>query len=329
MRSSNLPESVRVTAPARLHLGFLDLNGGLGRRFGSIGLAIDQPATELVLTRAERLEAKGLETQRAMKALERFTAVLGLTGGYRAEVLSALQPHAGLGSGTQLALSVGVGLATLEGIDAKSRNLGEVVSRGARSAIGMASFALGGFFVDGGRGRGDLSPPVLIRQRFPEAWRVVLILDPKATGVHGDREARAFASLPEFPASAAGHLCRLVLMRLVPGLIDADIDAFGSAVTEIQAIVGNHFAPQQGGSPWSHPAVGRIAAKLTKAGAVGIGQSSWGPTGFGFLPDEAAAASLYSSLVQEARDEGLEIRIVRGRNAGARLETFPNAEPGP
>src|SRR4029077_16164411 len=31
-------EAVEVFAPARLHLGFLDLNGGLGRRFGSLVL---------------------------------------------------------------------------------------------------------------------------------------------------------------------------------------------------------------------------------------------------------------------------------------------------
>ncbi len=40
------PGAVRVIAPARLHLGFLDLNGGLGRLFGSIGLAIDTPRTD-------------------------------------------------------------------------------------------------------------------------------------------------------------------------------------------------------------------------------------------------------------------------------------------
>ena len=34
-------KGVQVTTAARLHLGFLDLAGDLGRRFGSIGLAID------------------------------------------------------------------------------------------------------------------------------------------------------------------------------------------------------------------------------------------------------------------------------------------------
>src|SRR5258708_15684104 len=45
-------EAVEVFAPARLHLGFLDLNGGLGRRFGSLGLTIDGIGTRLTVTRA-------------------------------------------------------------------------------------------------------------------------------------------------------------------------------------------------------------------------------------------------------------------------------------
>ena len=38
---------VRVITSARLHLGFLDLNGDLGRRFGSIGLSIDAFETSI------------------------------------------------------------------------------------------------------------------------------------------------------------------------------------------------------------------------------------------------------------------------------------------
>ncbi len=48
-----------VSAPARLHLGFLDLNGGLGRRYGSIGLALDAPATEVRVTRAKTKRCDG------------------------------------------------------------------------------------------------------------------------------------------------------------------------------------------------------------------------------------------------------------------------------
>ena len=44
-----MPISVSVVAAARLHLGFLDMNGALGRKFGGLGLSIDAPATRLTL----------------------------------------------------------------------------------------------------------------------------------------------------------------------------------------------------------------------------------------------------------------------------------------
>ena len=46
-------QSVMVEAPARLHLGFMDLNGATGRRFGSLGLALDGFSTRIYAERAE------------------------------------------------------------------------------------------------------------------------------------------------------------------------------------------------------------------------------------------------------------------------------------
>jgi beta-RFAP synthase len=312
--------AVRVVAPARLHLGFLDLAGDLGRRFGSIGLALDRPATELMLARSRTLAATGPDSERALKVLRRLIPLIAPGGTYRVEVESAIPSHAGLGSGTQLALAVGAALLALEGIDRDISDIAAVLDRGARSAIGMAAFADGGFIVDGGRGAEDRLPPILMRAHFPEAWRILLIIDPRASGVHGDAEAQAFAALPLLPKEASAYVCRLVLMQLAPGLIEADIAAFGAAVAEIQSIIGNHFAAAQGGSPWASPAVGRIANKLKAAGAFGIGQSSWGPTGFAFAQSKEIADRLYISLTEAARAEGLEIQIAKGRNRGASVE---------
>lgn len=311
---------LRIRAPARLHLGFLDLNGGLGRKYASLGLAIDRPATEVTVTPASDFSARGAESERALKLVQRLARTLGLRGRYRVEVSEAIPAHAGLGSGTQLALAIGTGLIRLENLDVSPRQLGEMVERGARSAIGMAAFEQGGFIVDGGRGARDEAPPVLARVPFPESWRVLLVLDRKAVGVHGDRETAAFAALPEFPEASAGRLCRLMIMQLLPALHEADIGAFGAAVTEVQQIVGGHFAAAQGGSQWSSPAVGRMCSRLAEAGAVGIGQSSWGPTGFGFVESAAAAARLYSTFVGEATAQSLEILAVSGRNRGADFE---------
>jgi beta-ribofuranosylaminobenzene 5'-phosphate synthase len=318
-RKTAAKAGVTINAPARLHLGFLDLNGSLGRRFGSIGLAISEPATNVSVEPASEFSASGDESERALKLVKRLAAALELPGAYKVHISSAIPAHAGLGSGTQLALSIGSALARINNRDVTTRELGELVERGARSAIGMAAFDTGGFVIDGGRGPSDHAPPVLARHPFPESWRVLLVMDPKAVGVHGDRERRAFANLPEFSDASAGHLSRLILMRLLPGLVEADLATFGQALTEIQHIVGSHFAPAQGGSAWSSPAVGRACERLAEAGAKGIGQSSWGPTGFAFAETEAVAKRLYASLVEDVTRSGLSLSIVSGRNTGARV----------
>jgi beta-RFAP synthase len=317
--------AVHVVAPARLHLGFLDLNGGLGRMFGSIGLAVDLPRTELVLKRSHAFKGAGPDHARAVATLRRLAGAYALPGAYEVDVVSAIPQHAGLGSGTQMALAAGAALMALEGIDYNPSRLGEIVDRGARSAIGMAAFEEGGFIVDGGRGSLDRAPPILIRVDFPAAWRALLVLDASTAGVHGEAEAEAFAALAPMPEELAARLCRLVLMQLVPGLAEADFRAFGDALTEIQKIVGNHFAAAQSGSPWTSPAVGRVVEALRRNGARGIGQSSWGPTGFAFAPTQEIADRLYDSSIGLARAEGLEIVIAEGRNRGASVEKVASA----
>lgn len=316
--------TLRITAPARLHLGFLDLNGKIGRRYGSIGIAIDRPSTELQITRARENAVTGPESRRVLKLLRRFTDD-GRSGTYAIDIAHAIPAHAGLGSGTQLALAVGTAVARLEARDLSAADLAALGERGARSGIGLEAFTSGGFIIDGGKGKADLPPPLTLRADFPEHWRIMLILDPNFSGVSGEAEITAFAGLPPFPESQAAHICHLVLMKLMPGLKEDDIEAFGSAVTEIQEIVGAHFASKQGGSPWTSRAVGELASRMRDLGATGIGQSSWGPTGFAFVDSQKAAERLYHSLGEDAKRDGLEILIAHGRNTGASIETLRNS----
>lgn len=320
--------AIRISAPARLHLGFLDLNGELGRRYGSIGLAIDQPETRVLVRRAPANGASGPEAARAVRVLERLASRLDLDARYDVTVETAIPPHAGLGSGTQLALAVAIAVLKLERIARPLDLIGTLTDRGQRSSIGIAAFDDGGFIVDGGRGTAHHPPPVLIRARMPESWRILLVLDRSAKGVHGDRETAAFAALPPMPRATAARLCHLLLMQAAPALAEADIATFGRAVTEIQAVVGAHFAAAQGGSPWSSPKVGELVAALAASGAVGIGQSSWGPTGFAFVPSEKDAQALYQSHHAAAKARGLDLQIVRARNTGALIDTVTTADIG-
>ena len=222
---------VAVTMSARLHLGFLDLNGGLGRRFGSIGLAISEPRGRLTLRRARTTWVDGFESDRASRYLAAMRERLGITGEHHLTVDEAIPPHAGLGSGTQLALGVAAALRSLYDLALNAPDDARFLNRGARSGVGIGLFETGGFVVDGGRGPESAAPPMISRMDFPEAWKAILVLDPTRQGVHGEPERAAFRSLAPMPAADAADICRLVLMGVLPSVAEGDIASFGTAIT--------------------------------------------------------------------------------------------------
>jgi predicted sugar kinase len=82
-----------------------------------------------------------------------------------------------------------------------------------------------------------------------------------------------------------------------------------------------YFGPQQGGahvSPCVADALGWLAAK----GLTGLGQSSWGPTGFAFVASETQAETLLEEIRQENRFAGLCFELARGRNQRARIDVY-------
>ena len=314
-----MPDSVTVTIPARLHLGFLDLNGGLGRRFGSAGLAISGLRTRIAVHRAARNGVTGPERERVMRHVDKMVQRLALGEGHAVDVLEVVPSHTGLGSGTQLALAVAAGMRSLHGlpldIEADALHLG----RGARSGVGIGLFHRGGLVVDGGCAKGKAPAPVVSHIRFPERWRVIVVLDPARRGIHGAEEVAAFGRLPPFPEDDAARLCRLVIMKMLPAVAEEDIASFGAAITEIQSCLGSYFAAAQGGSLFTSPDVAAVLAALEREGACGIGQSSWGPTGFAFSTAPAEADRLAHIARLHPRGRGLDIRVCAGFNRAAEI----------
>ncbi|MDZ5696171.1 beta-ribofuranosylaminobenzene 5'-phosphate synthase family protein [Chelativorans sp. M5D2P16] len=306
---------VTASVPARLHLGFLDLNGGTGRRFGSIGLPLSEPETVVSLAPASSTRVEGPDRERAARHLETLCRHLNIRARHRLVVEEAIPPHRGLGSGTQMAVAVAAALRTLHGLPVNAGEDARFLGRGERSGIGIAAFDEGGLIVDAGRSAEDREPPVVSRIPFPRDWRVILILDHGHTGIHGQEEIAAFRALPPFPAQSAAEICRRVLMQALPAAVEEDLEAFGAAIEEIQIQVGSYFAPAQGGI-FASKQVERVARRLAESGAAGIGQSSWGPTGFAFAPSEEAARD-YVHAAHEVAEKDIEMRIVRGRNDGA------------
>ena len=326
MNRSPSPASVTVTVPARLHLGFLDLNGGLGRRFGSIGLAINGLKTSITFNAASQPQVTGPESERVRGYLQAMQRALDIENTCHVRIDEVVPAHAGLGSGTQIALAVAAGVRRLHGLPLDVRGDAIRLERGARSGVGIGLFDHGGLVVDGGRGSLTTAAPVVSRMPFPEQWRILVVLDPHRQGVHGPDEREVFSKLAPSSDGQAAHLCRLVLMKALPALAECDITGFGSAIKEMQVLLGDYFAAIQGGSRFSSPDVAAALAALEDEGAYGIGQSSWGPTGFAFAPSAEEANRLVESIYRHPRCRDLDIRTVAGLNRGAHIVSHVEAD---
>ena len=326
MRTETPERSIGIRAPGRLHLGFLDPAGTLGRRFGSLGLVIDGVETEVELSGAgaDEWHAADAAAQAELERAARYLALLrehtGCLAPLRIELKRVLPPHAGFGSGTQLALALGRAFARWHRLELSSLTLAHWLARGLRSGIGIAGFDQGGLLVDGGPGGDGRPAPLLSRIAFPEAWRVLVVQDERRRGLSGAQEKQAIAALPPFPQSLSADICHQVLMRVLPGAAGAEFAPFAAGVNRIQQLLGDHFAPAQGGSAYTSPAVEHAIAWLQDAsgGEAATGQSSWGPTGFAIVPSAARAEALAED-VQALLPAGAGVSIVRGLNRGALL----------
>lgn len=287
------PGTVFVETAARLHFGVLDLRGDRGRWFGGIGAAAPSPSALISARVADTLVVRGDDAGRVEGFAARYLASEGIGGGAHIQVHRSLPGHCGLGSGTQLALATARALADLYDRPADARRLAMAVGRARRSAIGTWTFAGGGLVVEGGRRPDrDETGPLIARVLFPDDWQCVVGVPlAEAASLSGLAEEQAFATLPPPAEADVDRVAHLVLMSLLPSIVDDDLEGFGGALTQVQAITGHWFASVQGGA-YAQGRSSELVELMGQWGASGVGQSSWGPAVYGVVRGEAAAARL-------------------------------------
>jgi beta-RFAP synthase len=297
-------------------MGFIDLSGSLGRHFGSIGIALNEISTRLSVTGSDQLAISGPAAQRARKCLSLLCEALQVSDKLNIIIETAIPEHVGLGSGTQMSLAIGVALNEFYGLGLTVREIAALTDRGLRSGIGIGVFEQGGLVVDGGRGEKTITPPVLVHMDVPDNWRFILVFDQRGQGLHGQQEIQAFKKLPPFPQQEAARLCYLLLMQGLPAVAENDIIKFGDSITQLQRSVGEHFSSAQGGI-FTSPEVAAAMEWLEQQGAVSIGQTSWGPTGFCAINGH----DLAESITEQARQafehfDNLSFVVASARNSG-------------
>lgn len=314
---------ITVKTSARLHLGIIDVNGNLGRMYGSLGLAIQQPNVVIELTKSTKKIINGEDHERVKKTSELFLKHFKIKESFQILVKKNIPSHVGLGSGTQIDLAVAKGLASLFNLNVSTRDISKIVGRGEVSGIGTAVFESGGFVVDGGKSTkktgNNLVPPVIVRHSFPEDWFMVVALPGLKKGIDGKIEDQALKKLPKPPVELVGKMCRILIMKMIPALLEQDISNFGSAMTDLQIMTGQSFSSVQGGKFAGGP-VSNTVQFLLDQGAYGAGQSSWGPTVYGLVEGKTEAENLLSK-VREYLDTNIGgyAFYTQGDNCGAKV----------
>lgn len=315
---------VIVTSSARLHMGFFDLNGTKGRMYGSLGVGINAPCTQIEIARSEKTIIEINSGHHVSENIEKIVKSLKIahkiTQDFSVKIHQSIPEHAGLGSGTQMALALGAGLNRLFNLGLTVPQIAAITQRGSRSGIGIGTFEHGGLVVDGGRGNVDAPPPIIARHDFPQEWPILLIIDNAEQGVHGEHELMAFDALPKASLETAQTLAHSVLMQALPALVERDYAEFSRAIYKLQRATGEYFAPAQGGI-FKSKSVTEILNYLYKNNVLCAGQSSWGPTGFAVFKDDVCANATLTLLQQQfSKFNNISFQLVRSKDTGASIQ---------
>ncbi len=287
------------------------------RQFGGVGVMIDRPGVQLRIAPAAKFTATGPMQQRTTAVVDRLSNCwqLATPPACQIEILNSPPEHAGLGTGTQLELAITAGLNAFRGGGLLSaEQLAQFSGRGARSAIGTYGFLLGGLLVESGKLPGEVLSPLEQRLVLPEGWRFVVLVLP-GVGLAGEAERRAFGSLPSVPPEVTVSLREEVATQLLPAALDRQFDRFSESLYRFNREAGMCFAASQGG-PYASRQITDLIEKLRSEGVRGVGQTSWGPSVFALVQNEAVAQETLGRLSRSLPPDATCL-ITRPANAGA------------
>jgi beta-ribofuranosylaminobenzene 5'-phosphate synthase len=312
---------IEITTPCRLHITLIDMNGELGRVDGGAGLTLSSPNVKITAEEADKIQIEGL--QGFADRMRRVAEVLLPEGkGIKINVEELIPAHVGFGSGTQSALSAASAVNELYGLGKSVRELAFSVKRGGTSGIGVTAFESGGFVVDGGHrfnDKGAFMPsaaskvppgPVLFREDFPD-WDMVIAI-PDEKGMHDQEEIDIFQKFCPLPIEEVREVSHVVLMKMMPAVIEQDIESFGDAVNRVQTVGFN----KRESLIW--PDFVKNIASFMRNRSYGAGVSSFGPVVYSFVDNKAEGRQLQAE-VQTMLDEsvGGTVMMTKAKNRGA------------
>ncbi len=271
-------------------------------------------------------------------------------------LLNALPLHSGLGAGTQLAASVAAGLELFTRaqptssaqpaanclqptlwqpiLDAQptlsAQWLSQHADRGLRSAVGLVGFLRGGLILDEGypsdqacgtKADRMTRPLAAQTQQLAAQWRVVLAVPQQRAEISGAKEAEVMAELGSLPNPHRPQMLALAQRAMGLAADNNHFVEFTDCLDRYMQFGAQLFSRYQGGM-YNGADVTEAVQLAQAVGLRGVGQSSWGPTVFGFAETQACAEHRAEQLRRQRPD--WSVRISTPATCGARYRWQPS-----
>ncbi len=329
---------IKITTPCRIHLSLIDENGYTGRVDGGIGLMLDRPNVVFEATNhAEEFKIEAHKYYRESievineQASKIFKAYNINNKNFHFNLKRYYPSHVGLGSKTQLSLAIAIAITKLKNKSVSVLELTKLVQRGGTSGIGWRGFEKGGFIIDAGHnfGKGKekesflpssasiTADPALTIMRYPipEHWRFVLVIPNVKKGAYGDEEISIFQSHAPIPKEEVNEVSHQILMKVIPGIINEDLECFGEGLKRIQRIGFKKIEISL-----QHDIVKNVLSLFEEYGVKAFGMSSFGPSIVGVVESDEDANKLLKNIQMRLKNIIGHIYICKPNNCGAKIE---------
>jgi len=291
--------SVTVRTGMRLHLGFYRFSDP-PFEYGGLGLAVEEPSLSVTLVD----EGESSLPEWVSDIVPRILRAAGINDDVAVQVDGFVMRHVGLGTTTRVVLSLLKVSYLMRGAVMDLPLQAWRLGRGRISGVGVWSFMYGGLVVDGGRVPAMAKVPPLVSHTYPpSSWRAVIALP--IVGNYAVSESREEPIMREPYVHPKQRELYAAVVRLVSAAHLGLFDEFASSVEKIQELTGEYFSKWQG-DIYCCEQSRSLAEKMKSLGLRGVGQSSWGPTVYGFASTPHVAERVSNELIRYMEDVGIK-----------------------
>jgi beta-ribofuranosylaminobenzene 5'-phosphate synthase len=133
-------------------------------------------------------------------------------------------------------------------------------------------------------------------------------------GASRKQEVDIFMERCPVPLDEVREICHEIIVRMLPGLTEHDLDLFGASINRIQHLGFKKIELER-----QSTVVPSLIHGLLEAGAACAGMSSFGPTVYAI--SDGDMRTLEKAAHDLIREPGGDVIITKGRNIGAQLRT--------